>query len=127
MAVCAKNSFVSKEESFVMIWNDFFSAYFCFGNNRNKIILMLSLLGRFYGYVGCLTKVMYGDSFLVKFLRSYAIATMSSNRLVCGGSCRTINHPMDVGWLIVIATRTTHKTVEIDEYMHIIFYIYLID
>ena len=38
----------------------------------------------------------------------------------------TINHPIGVGWLIVIATNATRKTVEIDEYMHIVF-ISLID
>ena len=77
---------MSREESCVLIWNDFFSAYFCFGINRNKIILMSSLLGRFYRYVGCLTKVMYRDSYSVKLLCSYTIAAMRSNCLVCGGS-----------------------------------------
>ena len=114
---------MSDKESCVLIWNDFVSAYFCFGINRNKIILMLSSMSRFYRYVGCLPKVMYRDSFSVKLVRSYTNATMRSNCLVCRGSGRTINHPIGVGWLIVIATSATHKTVKINEYIYIIFLI----
>ena len=117
---------MSKEESCVLIWNDFFSAYFCFGINRNKIILMLSSMGRFYRYVGCLPKVMYMDSFSVKLLRSYTIATMRSNCLVCGGGGIHLKPPY--GCALVDSDRhwCHNKTVEINEYMYIIF-ISLID